>query len=330
MFWFVLAVAAGVMNGSFTLPMKYTRKWEWEHTWGMWSVWALLVLPFLAGVLTVPNISEIYRGELARLLLVFVIGCGWGIGAITFGMGVHYLGIAIGFAVIMGLTTSVGSLVPLIFLSLDDFDVFTFLIVLVGVLLIIFGICICSFAGHLRDKHSEITPEKKSFLKGLIICIIAGLAGPCINFAFIYGMPFIEKANTMETSSMFSANVVWLAALPGGFLINFGYCCYLMNKNKNAKLLLAKDTKTHWFLTLLMGLAWFGSIMLYGIATTKLGRLGPAVGWAAFLGMAIVAGNFWGLITGEWKSSGKKPFWMNIAGVLLVVAGICIIGVSKA
>jgi L-rhamnose-H+ transport protein len=278
MFWFILAILAGVLNGSFTLPMKYTRKWRWEHTWGMWSGWALLILPVLVAVLTVPDISEIYSGDRGRVVLVFIIGCGWGIGAITFGMGVHYLGIALGFSIIMGLTTSVGSLIPLVLLSMDDFDVSTFLIVLAGVLLIIFGICVCSLAGHFRDKTGGIASERKSFLKGVIICIIAGLMGSFINFAFIFGMPLIEKANSLGVSPMFSGNVVWMATLPGGFLINFGYCCYLMNKNKNAKLLLADNIQTHWLFTFLMGLSFFGSITLYGIATIKLGRLGPAVG----------------------------------------------------
>jgi len=335
MFWFILAVAAGVLNGSFTLPMKYTRKWKWEHTWSIWSVWALLILPLLITFFTVPEFERVYRGEFNRLLVIFLIGCGWGIGAITFGMGVHYLGIALGFAIIMGITTFVGSLVPLILVSKEDFKISAFLSVITGVLLIVLGISICSLAGHLRDKrqdpHSDNSNSlgKRSFVKGLSICVIAGLTGPCINFAFMFGAPLIEKATNLGVSAMFASNVVWAIALPGGFLVNCGYCCCLVYKNKNKDLFYDIGTQINWFFTLCMGLAWTGSIVLYGIATTKFGRLGPAVCWAAFLGMAIVTGSFWGLVTGEWKKGGKKSLSLMLAGVVLVLLGICVLGLGK-
>ena len=335
MFWFILAVTSGVLNGSFTLPMKYTRKWKWEHTWGIWSVWALLILPLLIVLFTVPDVERVYSGELGRLLLVFVIGCGWGIGAITFGMGVHYLGIALGFAIIMGITTSVGSLIPLILASSNNFQASVFFSVITGILLMVLGIGICSLGGHLRDKRQNPnlnngnSSEKASFMKGLLICVIAGLTGPCINFAFVSGAPLIEKAINLGVSSTFASNVVWAIALPGGFLVNFGYCCCLIYRNKNKDLFCDIGTGINWFFTMCMGLAWTGSIILYGIATTKFGRLGPAVCWAAFLGMAIVTGNIWGLVTGEWKQSGKKPLLLMFAGVVLVLLGICILGLGK-
>jgi L-rhamnose-H+ transport protein len=333
--WLILAVASGVLNGSFTLPMKYTRKWKWEHTWGIWSVWALLILPLLIVLFTVPDFEKVYSGELGRLLLVFIIGCGWGIGAITFGMGVHYLGIALGFAIIMGITTSVGSLIPLILVSSDSFQASVFFSVITGVLLMVLGIGICSLGGHLRDKRQNPkanlsnSPGKTSFVKGLLICVIAGLTGPCINFAFIAGAPLIEKAINLGASSMFAANVIWAIALPGGFLVTSGYCCYIIHLNKNKGLFCGIGTKINWFLAMCMGLAWTGSIVLYGIATTKFGRLGPAVCWAAFLGMAIITGNFWGIVTGEWKRSGKKPLLLMFAGVALVLLGICTLGLGK-
>ncbi|GAG31233.1 unnamed protein product, partial [marine sediment metagenome] len=183
MFWFLLAVIAGLLNGSFTLPMKFVLKWKWEHTWSMWSFWALFILPVAIAFLTVPDLAGVYHGETSRVLSVFVIGCCWGVGAITFGMGVHYLGMALGFALIMGLTTAVGSLVPLALGQVEDVMTTAGLLIVIGVGIIVLGIAVCSLAGHLKGKslgnseNREEVKNNRSFLKGLIICIIAGITG---------------------------------------------------------------------------------------------------------------------------------------------------------
>src|SRR6185437_6490607 len=111
-----ILVVAGVANGSFTLPMKYTRGWEWENTWLIYTLWALVLFPPLLTWLTVPNLSALYSAPgMAQLAwVVAACGAGWGISQIFFGLAVEGVGIALAFSVILGLAAAVGSLVALV------------------------------------------------------------------------------------------------------------------------------------------------------------------------------------------------------------------------
>jgi len=337
--WILIAVASGIIQGSFTLPMKYTGRWRWENTWGMWSVWALLILPWAIALATVPHLTDVYRSvEPAALTKAFVVGLCWGIGAITFGMGVHYVGIALGFAIIMGLSVAVGSLVPL-FMQPEKVFSTAGLLIIGGVALMMVGIAVGAKAGLLKDKvlaqaaQGQANREDKPMLKGLIICIVAGVCGALINIALVVGAPIQEAARIMAVKlgadPIFAPNAVWCISLSGGFVVNFGYCCWLMARNRTWQLFRAERSGINWFYTAAMGLMWMGTFAIYGICAAKMGKLGPAVGFPLFIGMAIITGNLWGLLTGEWKGSGSKPLQQMALGVIILILGMAVIGWSN-
>src|SRR5579863_10382420 len=97
-------VLGGAMEGSFSLPLKYTPKWEWENTWGACSLLALLLVPWPLALLTVPNLWEVFRAASSSALVdALVFGAGWGIGGIFFGLGLDALGMSLGLSLMMGL-----------------------------------------------------------------------------------------------------------------------------------------------------------------------------------------------------------------------------------
>src|ERR1044071_8515052 len=97
-FGILLLVLAGAMNGSFTLPMKFTRKWAWENTWLVWTVFALCLFPPLLAVLTVPSLRDVYAEAGARPIWISAgCGMGWGIAQVFFGLAVDAVGIALAF-----------------------------------------------------------------------------------------------------------------------------------------------------------------------------------------------------------------------------------------
>src|SRR5579859_149186 len=109
-----LLVLAGIMNGSFTLPMKFTRQWAWENTWLVWTTWALVIFPPVMTVLTVPHLHAVYSAVPAMVIItVAACGAGWGISQVFFGLAVDSVGIALAFSVILGISAAVGALVPL-------------------------------------------------------------------------------------------------------------------------------------------------------------------------------------------------------------------------
>ncbi len=108
------AVLSGVLNGSFAVPMKRNVKWEWENTWFLYAVSAMILYPGLIVLLTYPELWGIYRDTPDRILWqTFLLGAGLGIGSLTFGLGLHLLGFSLGYTIIMGIIAVAGSLVPM-------------------------------------------------------------------------------------------------------------------------------------------------------------------------------------------------------------------------
>jgi L-rhamnose-H+ transport protein len=335
MLGFLIAIVAGLVQGSFALPMKYTGKWKWEHTWSMWSVWALVIVPWIIGLATVPRLFEVYRAvSFDALLRTFAISLGWGIGAITFGMGVELVGMALGFAIIMGLSVALGSLIPLFMQPEKAFSQAGLLIV-TGVVVMMLGIAIGARAAMLKERALAAGARQQgltqgSMLKGLLVCVLAGVCGALMNVAFVVGQPIQDKAQALGASPTSAPNAVWCIALLGGFMVNFGYCCYLMTRNKNWATFRVAGSGANWIFSAAMGLMWMGSLAIYGTCSTLMGPLGKAMGFAVFLGIAIVTGNLWGVVTGEWRGSGRGPRQWMVASVVVLLLGMGLIAWSNA
>ena len=225
-------------------------------------------------------------------------------------MGVQYVGMALGFAIIMGLTTALGSLIPLLRQPEKAFSR-TGLLIVVGVGLMLVGMAIGAAAAMLKEQalasgFEDAPGKRQSMLKGLLICVVAGVCGALINFAFEFGKPIQDMAAALGANTTFAPNAVWCVALLGGFIVNFGYCCWLMTTNRNWAVYAAPGSGANWFYTAAMGLMWMGSVAGYGVSSALMGPLGKAMGFAVFLGIAIITGNLWGVLTGEWRGSGSK------------------------
>jgi L-rhamnose-H+ transport protein len=107
----------GFFNGSFTLPMKRMPGWRWENTWLPYSLVGMIIIPWAFAASTVPHLADVYHQVTwPTLISVAVFGAGWGIGSTLFGLGIARVGMALGFAIILGITASIGSLLPLVVL----------------------------------------------------------------------------------------------------------------------------------------------------------------------------------------------------------------------
>src|SRR5207248_10846286 len=110
-----LALAAGVLNGSFATPTRFMNRWKWENVWALWAVLAMFALPWIVALATVPHLFATYQTVEVRhaFLLVIAFGAGYGIAAICFGLGEEAIGIALNFAIALGTVTAAGPPIPL-------------------------------------------------------------------------------------------------------------------------------------------------------------------------------------------------------------------------
>ncbi|NLF09323.1 MAG: hypothetical protein GX594_15290 [Pirellulaceae bacterium] len=330
-----LAVLAGLMQGAFPLPMKFAQKWKWENIWSVFALWGFVVLPWLLAFITVPNLMGVYAATSAKALAaVTLFGLGWGIGTICFGIGVSMVGMALAFAIIIGTTAALGTLVPLV-QNIESLKTFGGMAIAGGVVLMVLGIVLCALAGHLKQKQlaggSETpTADGKSFGKGLAVCILGGVTSPMLNFAFSFGEEIVENAKTAGAANVNASNPIWCWTMTCAFLATAIYCLFLMSKDRGWKRFSSPGTAKNWGLTFLMGALWSGNIAVYGVALSQLGTLAASIGWSFVMITTIVMGNVLGIATGEWKGAGGKPFTTMLAGLALLIAAVCLIAVGNA
>jgi L-rhamnose-H+ transport protein len=332
-----LALLAGILNGSFATPMKYAKDWKWENIWSVWAVVGMLLFPWFMVYVTVPHMVGFYQQAGAREILLLVgFGVGFGLAQIFFGLGIAALGIALNFAIAIGLSTALGSLVPLVGLHSEMILTTKGMVIILGVVLMLVGIVFCAVAGRHKEKamQGSVQPpregsaKKMSFKKGLFICILAGVGSPLINFGLAFGAPLISRAAQLGVSPRSQANVIWAPLVTASLVPYLIYCAYLWNKNKTARLFFYPGTALNWLLGAMMGVLWFGSTVIYGAATAQLASLGPILGWPLFMSSIIITSNVWGFVTGEWKTAGRKALATMLGGILFLILGFITLAVS--
>ena len=326
---FLLLFIAGVMNGSFTLPMKFTRKWAWENTWAIWTILALFIFPPAAAFATVPSLGNAYIQAGRRVvLIVAACGAGWGIAQVLFGLAVEAIGIALTFSVVLGLSAAVGSLIPLVRLHPDKITSSAGLAVILGVGLVLIGVVLCAVAGRRREAALG-TINRSSTARGLMFCTASGLGAALVNFGLAFGGPILEAAQKNGATKLWSSNAAFLPLMLAGGVPNLSYCIYLMIKNHTSNRFQEAGSGSHWFLAALMALFWFGSTILYGASTTTLGQLGTILAWPLFMSLIVITATVCGSISGEWRNAGTRTTRVLASGVVALIAAIFVLGISN-
>jgi L-rhamnose-H+ transport protein len=320
---FLLLLIAGIANSNFATPMKYTRRWAWENTWLAWTILALLVIPPTTTVLTVPGLGEVYaEAGWQTVGRIALFGAGWGIAQVFFGLAVDAIGVALTFSIVMGISAAVGSLVPLLRLHADEIYTRTGQHVLGGVALMVFGVAVCALAGKRRESAQQHPREagRRSFGSGLLLAILCGLGASFVNLGLAFGTAVSTAAARHGATSLNAVNAVWLPIMVAGAIPNLVYCFYLLRRNRTGGRFPAGGP-SHWALALTMAVLWFGSSILYGMATVRMGALGTVLGWPLFMSFIVISASVAGLLTGEWKASGRAPLALQGTGVgLLTIA----------
>jgi L-rhamnose-H+ transport protein len=328
-----VVIFAGLLNGSFAAPMKRMTAWRWENTWLTFAVSGLLIFPWLITTWTIPHLRDVYAGATTPTLAkVFIFGVLWGVGAMLLGLGISRVGLALGFSIILGITASFGALIPLAVLHPEELFAKRGLALWAGSAIMIVGLIFLAIAGSHRERESGVAggAPRSGFTIGLIICIFSGLFSSLLNFAFTFGDELRVRALAEGATATMASNPIWALAVSGGFVANAAYCLYLLQKNKTWSVYGERNTSVYWPLGALTGLLWFGGTLTYGSGAAILGTLGGEIGWPVFMVVDIIAGLFWGMITGEWKAASRRTMKYCWTGVAILMLAIAVISVGSA
>jgi L-rhamnose-H+ transport protein len=319
-------IIAGVLQGVFAVPMKYASGWKYENIWLVFSFSGMVALPWMLAAATVPRMGRVYVLTSAKTLFSIAgFGACWGIGATLTGVGLSMLGIGLGLAIILALSASLGSLIPLIILNPQHLHTRQGHIYLLATTIMITGIVFCARAGWLRDaiRDRDLTGKSRgSFLAGLIVCCSSGLLSSALNFSYAFGTEAARHALDLGAPSIWSTGVVTALAVTGGFLANFLYCGHLLLRNDTIRQFAGRGAGFGWLCGALMGLFWFGGQTLYGLGISRMGGLGVVVGWPLLMGMIIITGNAAGVLTGEWKGVSRESKCFLVTGMVVILAAL--------
>lgn len=347
----------GFASGSFYIPYKKVKGWAWESYWIVGGLFSWLIVPPLAAWLTIPNFSEIISQAGGAVIgYTFLFGILWGIGGLTYGLGVRYLGVSLGSSIILGLCMVFGSLIPSIYYDLfpaEGKDTFSTLVgtswgltVLLGLAVCVAGIVICGKAGTRKEKelvkggtdpHGTAVKTEYKFGLGLTVAIISGVLSACFNFGLEAGKPMAEVANNLwkvanpnQGEFLYQNNVTYVVVLWGGLTTNFIWCMILNARNKTFGDYTNKKTPllSNYIFAALAGTTWFLQFFFYGMGESKLGN-GPS-SWILHMAFIILTANAWGLILKEWAGVSKKTKTTVIIGIITIIASVLIVGYGNS
>jgi L-rhamnose-H+ transport protein len=330
----LLAFIGGSLEGLFSLPLTRTPRWRWENTWGLGLLMALLLVPWPLAFLTVPHLLEVYSDvETHVLVMTFLFGIGWGLGALFWSKAIAALGMALGVSLMMGLINVFGSPLLLAMTEPGKLAGSGGFALMIAVAITIFGVVVCAMAGRAkqRELHAEFNATKAgtSFVVGLMFCILSGILSASVNFGFVFGEPIAEAAQRAGASDLAKNNAVWALVFTGNFLINAGYAFFVMFKKKTLPLLVSEGSVNYCLAALFLGLALPAGIVLYGIGAIEMGKYGAFVAFPMMLVSSILFGNLAGAMTGEWKGASARTKTTMMAGVLVLVIAFVMFGVAN-
>jgi len=334
-----LHAVGGFAAGSFYIPFKKVRVWAWESYWLVSGVFAWIVVPWIVAILTVPGLTAVLKSApVGSAALCYVFGLLWGVGGLTFGLSMRYLGMSLGYAMALGYCAAFGTIIPPIYFGtfVDLLANASGLVTLGGVLVCLAGIAVCGWAGiskerELSDEQKRETIREFDFRKGIWVALLCGVMSACFAFGIAAGKPIAGHAIELGTIPLFSNSPVFIFILLGGFTTNFVWCVFLNIKNKTAgDYLRAGDASlvVNYFFSALAGTIWYFQFMFYGMGTTQMGRYDFS-SWSIHMAFIIVFSNIWGLLFREWKGSSRRTVRIVLAGILVLVLSTWIIGLGS-
>ncbi len=322
----IIAIGSFCQSSSY-VPIKKVKEWSWESFWLIQGVFAWLVFPFLGSLLGVPQESSLFDlwGAGGAGMSIFY-GILWGVGGLTFGLSMRYLGVALGQSISLGTCAGFGTLLPALFAGTNLFEG-NGLILLLGVCITLAGIAIIGYAGSLRaqnmsEEEKRAAVKDFALTKGLLVALLAGVMSACFALGLDAGTPIKEAALAGGVEGLYAGLPVIFLVTLGGFLTNAAYCLQQNVANKSmgdyAK---GKVWGNNLVFCALAGVLWY--MQFFGLEMGKSflteSPVLLAFSWCILMALNVTFSNVWGIILKEWKGVSNKTITVLIAGLIVLI-----------
>ena len=362
----VLHWVGGLASASFYVPYRWVKRWSWETFWLAGGIFSWMIAPWILGWLNTRDLFAVLSATPGTTLFVVAFfGLLWGVGGLTYGLTMRYLGLSLGMAVVLGLCAAFGTLVPPILEGVFMTQVLgtpSGRIILLGVFVCLAGITAAGLAGV--SKEGAMSPEQRKAViqefdlrKGIAVATLSGVMSACFALGLNSGDPIRKLTLEHGTPPIWQGLAVLPVLLLGGFLTNFVWCLILHARNRSgheyfshhgregskaaqseasmekvvdAPVLKMEQVRrvpmlANYLLCVLAGTAWYFQFFFYTMGESQMGRY-KFSSWTLHMASIIIFGSLWGIGLKEWKGAGRRAGWSLFLALALLVGSTVIVG----
>ncbi len=328
----LLIIAIGAFcQSSCYVPINKIKSWSWESYWIVQGVFAWIAFPWLGALLAVPEGQSLWGlfvgADQFMLWMTVLFGVLWGVGGLTFGLSMRYLGVALGQSIALGTCAGLATVMGPIFLNIffpemDALSSLTFS-VLLGVAVTLIGIAVIGIAGAMKSRTLSEEEKKAAvkdfnFPKGIAIALLAGFMSGCFNVGLAFGSDICFPGS----SPMFATLPATLLVTLGGFVTNAIYCFSQNSKNSTwGDYSQGSVWVNNVLFCALAGALWYSQF--FGLALGK-GFLTSSptlytLSFCILMALNVVFSNVWGIILKEWKGCSRSTIAVLIVGIVILI-----------
>lgn len=334
----IIAIGSFGQSSSY-VPINKVKGWSWENFWLIQGVFAWLVFPFLGALLGKPlEVSLFDLWSSGGALQAIVYGILWGVGGLTFGLSMRYLGVALGQSISLGTCAAFGTLIPALLAGTNLFSG-EGLLLLIGVIITLVGIAVIGYAGSLRSKQMSEEEKKKAvkefaLTKGLAVALLAGFMSACFALGLDAGSPIKESALAHGVKGLYAGLPVIFLVTVGGFVTNAVYCIYQNIKNDTAKEY-REASRSVWINNILFcalaGVLWYSQFFGLEMGKSFLtdSPILMAFSWSILMALNVTFSNVWGVILKEWKGVKPSAILVLVIGLLILISSIIVVALAQ-
>jgi L-rhamnose-H+ transport protein len=333
----------GFSSASFYVPYKRISRWSWEVFWLAGGLFSWAIAPWVfASLRTQDLLGVLAAAPRATLLWCWFWGAMWGFGGLTFGLTMRYLGLSLGMAVALGLTTVIGTMGPPIFHgTLGEIAATTSgQLTLLGIAITLVGIVVVARAGSAKqqDLGGEANEGVAEFdlKKGILIAIFSGVMSGCFAWGLDAGQPIRDLTLAAGTDPLSQGLPVLCVVLAGGLTTNLIWCLILIARNRSANQFLGAANDggprvpllRNYALAALGGTLWYGQFFFYTMGESQMGKYGFS-SWTLHMASIILFSTLWGFALKEWQGTSSRTRRIVWSGIGLLVGATVVIGAGN-
>jgi len=326
--------AGALLSANCYAPQKYINRWSWEIFWMTQAAWCWLLWPIIGALATIPHLPQVLaEAPHDRMLLCFALGIAYGVGGTAFNISIRYIGFSLTYAIAVGLSSVLGTLVP----PLVRGELAAIVSragsqwVLSGVLAGAIGIALCGAAGHFKERDLDAnrgTHGEFSMMKGLALSLLAGLLSAVYGFSLEVAAPVADIAER-HGAGIWRGNVVYLFANSGAFVSALLYSLYVARKNGSLgelrRLPGGSGLGWNYLLALFTGTLWYGQFFFYNLGHVRLGSQYAFSSWAIHMIMLVLFSNVLAVLFKEWRGCRGRTHATAAMGLMVLCAAILLL-----